>query len=252
MDEVHYLYLITRDDGATYIGVTNNIQNRMAQHKIGRGSSELKNRTFVYQILEEGGKQYMYSLEELKIKELNPSLNKAPGGYGGSYVRGSQHWNASLTENEVLKLKAELIENRNINYRYLSTKYNTSESVIEQIASNKTWKHVGPKIPPRYVMLKDEELQEKVKQLWCVEGKTNEEIGTLLGVHKSTISRITKNLGPKNKTTKNFITEETIKEIRYRRTNKRYKYSQIANELNIPEYVIGFWCRKLNIPKGEK
>jgi DNA-binding CsgD family transcriptional regulator len=252
MDDLHYLYLITRDDGGNYIGVTNNIKNRMSQHKTGHGSSELKNREFDYKILETGSKDYIYSLEELKIKELNPSLNKAPGGYGGSYIKGSEHWNTSLTDRTVLDIKEELLLNRNINYKCLSTKYNTTESVIEQIASNKTWKHIGPVIPPRYIMSRDAELHEKVKRLWSEEGNTNEEIGSILGVHKSTVSRITKNLGPKNRITKNNIPEEVASLIIELRTKKALSYSQISEEIGVPEHTVGHFCRnnKLEVPKN--
>jgi predicted GIY-YIG superfamily endonuclease/DNA-binding CsgD family transcriptional regulator len=258
MDDLHYLYLITRDDGSTYIGVTNNIKNRMSQHKTGHGSSELKNREFNYEILEKGSKDYIYSLEELKIKELSPSLNKAPGGYGGSYIKGSEHWNTSLTDQTVLDIKEELLINRNISYKCLSTKYNTTESVIEQIASNKTWKHIGPIIPPRYVMSKDTELQEKVRKLWCEDGKTNEEIGNILGVHKSTVSRITKNLGPKNRITKNNIPEDIASLIIELRTKKALSYSQISEEIGVSEHTIGYFCRSNNlevpkdIPRGKR
>ena len=250
MNEEHYLYLITRDDDAQYIGVTNNVPKRILEHYKGRGSKFLKNTQFSHVIIASGTSEYIYSLEKEYIETLRPELNIAKGGYGGNGSSGSTHWNSSLTEKQVLEIKTILLADKLISYNILAKIYNVSYGTIEQIAYNNTWKSTGPSIPKRDKhppVSKNEYLIGIIKKLWVEQGLNNEQIGTYLNISKSTISRITVNLPKKGKVTKSNIPEDIAITITNLRQEKGLSYSQISSLVNISEYIVGYFCRENNL-----
>ena len=192
-EEIHYLYLITRDDGETYIGVSKDPNRRKNQHyKSANGCSELNNRSFSMEILCAGSRECIYDLERKAVDLLKPSLNKAPGGrFAFNPSQGDTHPFSVLNSEVVLEIKQILINNRNTNLNEIANKYGVSRNCISNIANNRTWKHVGPSIPKRTCIENNSEFIEEVKDLWLNKRLTNSEIADKTGRSYSTIRRIT-------------------------------------------------------------
>jgi len=191
MDDLHYLYLITRDDGEKYVGVTINPHKRKQEHFSGRGNKHLINRIFNMEILDTGSREHIYGLESEAIRSHNCSLNIAPGGrFSFNPVRGEQSHFAILNEEIVLEIKQALLQNRNINYDALAKKYSVSRNTISGIANNRNWKHVGPTIPKRTGIINNEGFISTVKKLWLEDRLTIGQIAGLTGKGRGTISRI--------------------------------------------------------------
>lgn len=192
-EEIHYLYLITREDGETYIGVSKHPDRRKMEHySSANGCKDLRHRNFTMKLLCAGEKEYIYNLERLTIKEFEPSLNKAPGGsFAFNHIKGEEHPFAILNDDVVLEIKNILVADRNFSIQKLADKYGVSRTCIAHIANNKTWKHLGPIIPPKTGIATNEKFIEKVKDMWLNQRLTNKQIANMTGRSYATIIKIT-------------------------------------------------------------
>lgn len=199
MGKTHYLYLVTRNDGEQYIGVSSELSKRMYAHKKGYGNKNLAGRDFSYSILVEGEESFIYSIEEEYIKKYKCSLNVAKGGNAGPQLKGESHGNALLSEIEVLAIKALLIES-DLTYTQIADMYKVSKSTISNIANNRTWTNTGRFIEGKRKPNKINDTdKKKVIDLWN-EGYPRSEIVKITGVKKTSVHTITKDITPLNKT----------------------------------------------------
>lgn len=250
MEDTHYVYLITRDDGKKYVGVTKDLHKRMLEHYKGRGNKDLFNREFSYIILDQGTRIDMYNKECKYIEEHTATLNIAKGGFGGNGSCGSNHWNSRLTEDQVLEIKKILIIDAKRTYKSISVDYGVTVGTIEQIASNKTWKHLGPEIPSRIFEL-DEKTVQLVMGMWEA-GATNDEIGLKLNISRSKIARVTNKKPRPLKTVRGRVSDAIGAEITRLRVDEGLSYSQISDIINIAEHIVGEFCRSNNLVQNKK
>jgi predicted DNA-binding protein (UPF0251 family) len=160
MEQLHYLYLITRSDGERYVGVSKHPDRRAWQHKNGYGSSELANHEFDLEIISEGLESEMYELEISAIKAYQCTLNKVPGGKCGHGLVGSKNGRAKLTESDV-KLIKKLIHD-GISQKEVASRFGVSRQTIGGIATGANWKHVdGPVTKGRIIVPEDLRCQLK-------------------------------------------------------------------------------------------
>lgn len=141
---MHHVYLITRDDGKQYVGITNNLSRRKAAHKM---DNRFKNRHFIMEsIFESENRNECEKIEEEKIKEYDTfynGLNKTISGKG-------QHHNSKNFTTLGKKFSSESKEKMRMNHwsktgsydqtgRKLSdeTKKKISESNKGKIAPNR-------------------------------------------------------------------------------------------------------------------
>ena len=167
---MHYLYLITREDGEKYVGVTDNIIRRMTQHRNGGGSRNLYNTTFSYVILAEGDRDTIYSQEDTAIKLYNSKLNLSPGGYGGSnsenLPKGSKRKNSKLNEFTVLQIRNKYASEPSLTQTKLAEEYNVGPATIRDLCAGITWKHVsGPLTVNKQVLTLSEDKINKMREL---------------------------------------------------------------------------------------
>lgn len=165
---IYYLYLITRDDGERYVGVTKDPHRRGWQHRNGYGSSELKNRDFILEILEEGSEEEMYKLENAAIKAYECSLNKMVGGKFGHGLEGSTNGRAKLNEADVYLIK--VLVSQKIPQKEIAKRFGVSRQTIGGIATGANWKHVDGPITYGCIRV-SEDLRCQLRQM-KIEGMT--------------------------------------------------------------------------------
>jgi DNA-binding CsgD family transcriptional regulator/predicted GIY-YIG superfamily endonuclease len=183
MDEIYYLYLITRDDGYRYVGVTKHPHRRSWQHRNGYGSTELKGRNFTLKILEEGSEEFISSLEDAAIKAYECTLNKVSGGKFGHGLVVSKNGRAKLNESDVYLIKCLIAEG--ITQKEVARRFGVSRQTVGGIATGANWKHVkGPITYGRICVPKD--LREKLKQM-KEEGMNSAEIAKQTGLKYATV-----------------------------------------------------------------
>lgn len=105
-------------------------------------------------------------------------------------MKGSSNGSSKLTEEQVSKIKKDLIEG--VSRNELKDKYNVSKSLIQSIATGGSWVHVEPKIPmkkKRNTVTKD--LILNVKK-FLNKGKSSSYIQYNLKVSPNTIVKIKK------------------------------------------------------------
>lgn len=142
----HYLYLITRDDGEKYVGVSIHPDKRLKQHIAGKGSKHLKGYdNLKLSILAEGEKDYIYGLEDAAIIEHEARLNIAIGGFGGNtgnYKYGEDNKSSKVSEDIVKKIRLIALDSK-ITYKSISDKYNISKETVRDICRGRTWKSIS-------------------------------------------------------------------------------------------------------------
>ena len=181
--DVHYLYLIVKDCGSRYIGVSTDPKNRFKQHLTGRGNPYLINSNSKLFIIDSGEKDYIYNLEIEYIEELKPELNRASGGQGGftgNYALGENHGNSKLTTKDIIDIIDSFNEGCSI--KELADLYSISYSCCNRICNRKSWKHIDKPVQK----ISKEKLIDTAKAL----KNKNVPISTiaeLLGVHRSTV-----------------------------------------------------------------
>lgn len=199
MTKTHYLYLITRDDGEKYVGVTIDPSRRKLDHSKGRGSKHLVGREFSFEILDMGNKEYIYGLEAKAIQDNGCTLNIAPGGiYSFNPVYGEKHPLSILSEDAVIEIKNELTKNRSINITNLANKYGVSRNCISAVANNHNWKDVGLAVPKRVHVLNDTNFIDQVKSMWLKERLTIAQISAKTNRSYGTIQQITSKFSKRN------------------------------------------------------
>lgn len=171
-NKLHYLYLITRDDGEKYVGVTVDPKRRKTDHHNGRGSKFLFERNFTMDILLEGSEDYIYGKEQEYIERYEASLNIAIGGNKGPGFIGEYVWTAILKEEDVVKVKHLLLDT-NKSYTDIANELSISRDIVVSIGLNKAWRHVLPDL-----VLPDRAQQEL----------SEETINTILTLRKSGLS----------------------------------------------------------------
>ena len=213
-EKEHYLYLVTRDDGELYIGVTTNINKRMYSHKYGTGNKHLKGREFTYEILETGSKEFIYGIEDVYINKYSASLNVAKGGNSGPSLSGEDHGYAILTSSEVLQIKDLIINRPDLTYDDIGVTYKVSRSTISNIANNNTWQNVGPSVnTSRKITKIPEDKRKKIIDLWD-SGTSRPKIAEITGISKTSVYENTREIIPKKSAPHhNQVSPETIDSI---------------------------------------
>lgn len=195
---IYYLYLITRDDGEQYVGVTKHPHRRLREHETGWGNIHLKGRTLKMDILRQGSSEELFSLEQEYIEKYNCSLNIAPGGLGNTlpknWSKGSQHYKTHLTEDDVLKIRELRAAGKNA--AYIAPLFNISKPTVSHICTGKTWKHVGGPLttgtPDKYVDGITIEKRQKIRELGK-KGLTGPQIRDIVNVGLTTVYRYWRN-----------------------------------------------------------
>lgn len=227
---MHYLYLITRDDGEQYVGVTNNIKRRMWQHKNGYGSSYLKDKNFCYEILLEGSESFIYSKEPEYISKLSTSLNKSPGGYNIAPSFGESNGRALLKEKEIIEIVNRI--NKGETQESIAKDYGVDRSQISNIATGKTWSHLNLNISPlnKRVAPLTEAIKNKIIYL-AKEGVSISEIAKVLNLKYGTVYAYARHFNKNNNTKK--LKPEIINKIIELRNTTNLSWEKIAKELSI-------------------
>lgn len=205
----HYLYIITRDDGEQYIGVTVNPTKRLWQHENGYGSNNLKGKDITMEILLIGLESFIYNKEAEYIEKLKPTLNIAPGGNHVAPCPGERNGRAVLTEKDVLEIR-NLYDTKKYYQRELADKFQVSRGQISSIVTGRSWKDASGITSTNRHIVVDSERVEIVN--FYNKGMSNSEISKLLGIKYHTVYSYTKNLTPVNRTT-HKIPEDILKKI---------------------------------------
>lgn len=247
-EKTHYLYLITREDGEQYVGVTSRIEKRINEHRTGYGNIYLRNSNFKYEILESGSKDYIYSIEDDYIIKYDAKLNRCKGGIVGGAMPGEYNPSAVLTANQVIQIKESLIKYGKKDYKFLAEKFNVAISTISRIANNQSWIHTGEVIPENVSLTKREDIVSKVDKLWNIDRLSNEEISTIIGVDRKTIYDITKNWPKEGHKHKTYLSQDDINKILELR-RKNMSYVDIAKITGISEHAVSNHCSANNLGK---
>lgn len=189
---MHYLYLITRDDGETYVGVTQYPFRRMTQHFTGRGSKELAGRVFIHDIIAEGSEDDIFKAEQEYIKVYKPSLNKAAGGWGGNTGgrKGEENHFAKITNEIVLDIRNFAYNNPKMTQNNIAEMFNVSRETVSNICLGKTWTHIGGPISNRVSSkYSEEEFLEAYKL-----NPSPSHLATKLNISRSTVYNLIKRL----------------------------------------------------------
>lgn len=168
MVDVCYLYIIKHKiKPIIYIGLSNNTSVRFREHKNASSNSALKSYiaqygadAFTYTVVAEDTRSNIEELEELVILEaklLNRLIvcNKLIGSVftGDSYQKGSKHWNASVSEQDVLDIRTIYAEG-GITQKQIGEIYGLSNKVISKITSGNRWRHVEAPISNKLLINK--------------------------------------------------------------------------------------------------
>jgi len=142
----HTLYRINNNiNNREYIGVTNNFNRRMAEHKRNPYNKIKKDfiswDDFSFNKLLIGNENYCYNMEIEYIKKYNPYYNTSKGGKVTEGHQGSEHWNSQLKEIDILDIRK--LVSKGIKTKIIAETYNTDMKNISKIARGDTWKHVG-------------------------------------------------------------------------------------------------------------
>ena len=247
---MHYLYLITREDGKKYVGVTNNLARRMKEHNKGYGSKYLKNEIFTYEILEEGEEEYIYSLEDQAILNNESSLNIARGGSGGLKIdqTGSLNNQAKLSESEVLDIRNYAYNNPKISYDIIAEKYKVSRKTVNDICLGRDWVHVGGPIieDKRAVSYPKKGTKEDILT-YFQNGVTVPEITTLLGYNKVVIYKYLKSAGYElleEKRSKKLLLMDEVKSIYL---NSFKNWSDMGTRLGISRTTCKNYAKEMEL-----
>lgn len=179
---MHYLYLITRQDGCRYVGVSIDPMHRLQQHILGHGSIYLIGQTDAsIEVICQGRKDYIYNLERDYIKKNRPELNISEGGHGGNSgnaARGENNGHSKLLEKDIVSIRERVYYNSEP-YSNIAKEYEVSSHTIYAVCTGKTWKHVGG--PITSFKNNKKELVKRVKELFD-EGLSGREISEILPV----------------------------------------------------------------------
>lgn len=154
--DTYYLYSITNTkDKGTYIGVTNNTNRRFREHLHSTSNKYLKaaieaygKSSFIFTVLEVTTRDKIDELEVntiLNYRNKNvPLYNIAIGGLIGNGSPGEEHWNHTLTEQDIIHIR-ELYSSNTITQRKIAELYNTGYKNISKIIRGERWDKVaGP------------------------------------------------------------------------------------------------------------
>ena len=92
-----------------YIGVTNNFNRRMAEHKRKPYNKIKKDlvswEDFTFKVLLIASEDYCYFMEKKYIKKYIPYYNTSKGGKVTEGHKGTEHWNSQLTEDNIVDIR---------------------------------------------------------------------------------------------------------------------------------------------------
>lgn len=187
-EKLHYLYIITRSDGCKYVGVSTDPEYRLQQHILGQGSIYLVGETSAaLDIICQGSREYIYSLERAYIKENKPELNISEGGHGrdsGNAAKGETHGHSKLLEKDIVSIRERVYNGES--YYKLAEEYGVSYASIYAVCTGKTWKHVGG--PITSFKNNKKELVKRVKELFD-KGLSGREIAEILPISQTSVYR---------------------------------------------------------------
>jgi len=191
--KVHYLYLITREDGERYVGVSMHPDDRLLQHK-RQGNIHLRGQENLrMDILLSGDEEFIYSKEQEYIEKYKCSLNIAPGG-GGAFAThsrvGTLNPAAKFTEQQVLDIRHRYANGES--QQQLADFYGRPKVTISKIVSGSTWKHVGGPVSKKHSPSTPALISEMKKLV--SEGYSYREVGKMLDVSYVTVYNHTKDL----------------------------------------------------------
>lgn len=156
MVDICYLYIIRHKvKPIVYIGLSNNTNVRFREHKNDSSNSNLKSYiaqygadALTYNVVAQDTRNNIEELEELVILEAKLLdrlivCNKLTGSVftGDSCQKGSKHWNASISEQDVQDIRTIYAEG-GITQKQIGEIYGLSNKVISKITSGDRWAHV--------------------------------------------------------------------------------------------------------------
>lgn len=154
---MYYLYTITNTaDSSVYVGITNDINRRFREHKLGssnkylRIAQELFDKSFFnYSVQCIGSKEYISDLE-IKTIEFYRIIgtnvyNVSKGGLTGNGSPGEEHWNSVLNDQDILYIRNVYATNK-ITQRKLAEKFGIGYKSISKVVRGERWTHVGGSI----------------------------------------------------------------------------------------------------------
>lgn len=184
------MYIITRNDGEQYVGVTKYPERRMKEHFSGAGSKSLKNQQFTHLILRTGDELEIYKAEQEYIKINKPTLNKAAGGWGGNTGSrfGDRANHRKLGSDNVLDIRNRVAggETR----QSLADYYGVTRQTITDICTGKSWNSVGGPLTKAYKLKQMTDLDKlEIRRLRHEEKLTYQAIADMLEISIGTAYR---------------------------------------------------------------
>ncbi len=150
----YYLYIISNKiDDAVYIGITNNMNRRIREHLNNPSNKHLNaamslygKSNFIFTIIKTTTRDKIDVLESDTIKEYRnkgiPVYNVSSGGLIGNGSPGEDHWNHTLTAEDVLHIR-KLYASNICTQRDIAKMYNTGYKNISKIVRGERWVDVG-------------------------------------------------------------------------------------------------------------
>ncbi len=249
MEETHYLYLITRDDGEFYVGVTNNPRRREREHRSNSktGNKYLKGHDFEFKILCEGLKEYIYSIEDATIIAYKAKLNSAKGGDLPTVSRGELNHSSKLIASDIHKIKYA--------YKYgyshaeIADVFGVTRENIGAVVRGETWKSVdkeelrSTKAPPITC-----EQKQEIRRLKAL-GYLPIVISKMVGVSTKVASVYSKDIIYEKPDKERHFFRTTTKEQEYMMElrNNNHSCDEISSILGISSSTVSRQLKKYEI-----
>lgn len=147
-----YLYKITMPD-LVYYGITTDLKRRKREHLNLSSNVNLRNSIekygkdhFNFEIIAEGNDNDIYEMEKAIIKKSREEgqniANISKGGEMPGGMPGEYHWNAQLSEDDVVSIR-ELASSNTITHRDIAKLYDIGYKAISKIVRGERWVNVG-------------------------------------------------------------------------------------------------------------
>ncbi len=225
---IYCIQIETEDWWKTYIGRSINIKERWRIHIHHLNKDSLSNKAnrhlynswqkygrdkfefHILEIFEEENLEQLIAAEQSWIDEfkdnngkiykdlcfnINPNADKVKDLHrkNNNYY-GEVTFDAKMTNNQVIEIK-NLLNNTNISYQELCTKFNISMSCVRNIVMERSWAKVGPKIKRQTNskrIFNDKDII-KIREMYFNNNFSQQDIANEYKVSQKTISRIVRN-----------------------------------------------------------
>lgn len=144
-----FLYKISTSE-VSYIGITCDPARRKREHLNSSHNSLLKDSIAkfkddtVFNVICEGSPEYIFELERGAIAAFKKDnlVNITKGGEFPGGFEGEDHWNSTLSEEEVIRIR-ELAASGKFTHRTIASEYNVGYKAISKIVRGDRWRHIG-------------------------------------------------------------------------------------------------------------